>query len=363
MKIVMMKKKLREDRAINILFKNGLASQPTLSRFENSVKKQTIYNLCNHFLEQYVQSIPNNKNKINIDIDTTHDICYGAQQGSLFNGFYDDKVYIQSFFLDGETGQTIVPLLLPGNSHSVTMFVAVLKRVVERIRKRFPKIRIEIRADAGFSTPAFYKLAKEKDLFYCLGLTANERLYKLIEAEKWFEDRFFLKDGIKFQYITEKGYDYKANTWNESQKVYAKVESTGVNKRLNIRFFVSNFEIWKHKGDDIYWQFYTKRGDRCENSLKEIKSMCNSDRLSCNDFWANFLRLIISVLTNEMFLQIKTRISKTQYEEAKHWLVDNIRLFLLKIGAIVENKTRYVKVHLSSSFRFQGLFTEIFNMS
>lgn len=356
-------KRLRDDAAIKLLFNKGLASQPTLSRFENSMDKKTAYRLCEEFLDRYIASIPSDKRKIVIDIDTTHDVCYGEQQGSLFNGFYDDKVYIQSFFLDGETGQTILPLLLPGNSHSTTLFVAVLKRVVARIRKKMPAIRIEIRADAGFSTPKFYTLAKTHHFFYCLGLSANERLMKLIDSERWFVDRCFLKHGEKFQYFTEKGYDYQAKTWEEPQTVYAKVESTGKGNRLNIRFFVSNFEVWKYSGDEIYWDFYTKRGDRIENRIKEIKTMCNSDRLSCSDFWANFMRLFVSVLSYELFLEIKKRIQKTTYTEAKHWLIDNIRLFLLKIGAVVSKKVKHVSVHLSSSFRYQELFTQIFNMS
>ncbi len=86
----------------------GLASQPILSRFENSVGKQTVYSLCYGWINRYVGSLKDRKS-VTIYIDATDASTYGEQQLSMF---------YELFFYDGDTGQIIVPVLQLGNSHS-----------------------------------------------------------------------------------------------------------------------------------------------------------------------------------------------------------------------------------------------------
>jgi len=131
-------------------------------------------------------------------------------------------------------------------------------------------------------------------------------------------------------------YSYQAGTWEEEEKCYSKIESTG--KGMNIRHFISNFETEDVR--KIYFDFYVKRGDTSENRIKEAKSMCFSGRMSNHNFWANFFRLIISSLAYEMFLLIKQAIKKTSFNKAMKWQINNIRLFLLKIGGTTMYMTK-----------------------
>ncbi len=62
------------------------------------------------------------REKVVIDVDSTDDKAYGQQQDSLFNGFDDHTIYNQLFFHDGETEQIILPVLRPGNVHTVIPF-------------------------------------------------------------------------------------------------------------------------------------------------------------------------------------------------------------------------------------------------
>jgi hypothetical protein len=55
---------------------------------------------------------------------------------------------------DGESGQLITALLRAGNTHASRSAVAVLKRIVARMRQKWPEVKIELRADAGFAVPA-----------------------------------------------------------------------------------------------------------------------------------------------------------------------------------------------------------------
>jgi hypothetical protein len=108
-----------------------LASQPTISRLENSVDKHSVFNLCNAWVDRYVDTLEG-REKVVIDIDATDDPTHGNQQLAMFNGYYGHFMYNELFFHDGETGQIIVPVLRPGNSHSNKWYVSILKRILKK---------------------------------------------------------------------------------------------------------------------------------------------------------------------------------------------------------------------------------------
>ncbi len=346
--------KLRQDTLIKEILDNKLASQPTISRFENSFDKAQVFNALYAWVDEYVKTLKGRKEVI-IDIDGTDAETYGCQQLSLFNGFYGHFMYNELFFHDGQTGQIIVPVLRPGNAHSNWWYVSILKRIVEKIYSEYPDIKIIIRADSGFSTPKFYKLAREKNLKYTIAIASNAVLKRRTKLLSNCVSYSYVKKGIKKQILTS-AFDYKAGTWEESEKCYAKVESTG--KGLNVRYFISNFE--DRSAREIYFDFYVKRGDTSENRIKEVKNMCFSDRLSDNDFYANFTRLIMSSLAYEIMIKIKEKIKKvTTQEQPKKWLVNNIRLFLFKIAAVVKITKRRVIISISSIAIYKDLFLSV----
>jgi len=343
---------LKNDPLYQDVLDGEMASQPTLSRFENSLDKQSIFDLCHAWVDRYVSSLKGRKGIV-IDIDSTDDPTHGKQQLSMFNGYYGHFMYNELFFHDGDTGQIILPVLRPGNSHSNKWYVAILKRVVKKIREVYPHIEIVIRADSGFSCPAFYQFADDYDLFFTIGLSSNEILKKRIVRAVKAVKHLYVSENIKHQHFF--AFTYQAGTWHKPQKCYSKVESTG--KGLNTRFIVSNM-----KEDDarsIYFGFYVQRGEASENRIKEVKNMCFSDRLSNHGFWANFLRLLISSLAYEMFLLIKKAIKKTKFEQAKKWQINTIRVSLLKVGATIKKTKRRIIYRLSKSFVFQNLFREL----
>lgn len=123
---------LKNDPVLQTILDGDIVSQPTISRFENHIDKHTIFEILNAWIDSYVASLEG-RNKIIIDIDATDDSTYGTQQLSLFNGYYGQFMYNELFFHDGETGQIILPVLRPGNSHSNKWYVAILKRIIKKI--------------------------------------------------------------------------------------------------------------------------------------------------------------------------------------------------------------------------------------
>jgi len=345
-------KQLKNDPLFKDVLQCELASQPTISRFENSLDKQSIYKLMNVWLDNYVSSLKERK-KIIIDIDATDDPTYGNQQLSLFNGYYGQFMYNELFFHDGQTGQIILPVLRPGNSHSNKWYVSLLKRVITKIREKYPNMKIVIRTDSGFSGAEFYKLVDEYNLLYATGISSNEVLKKQTKELEETVRKTYLSQKEKHQSFI--GFKYKAKSWHKEQSCYAKVESTG--KGMNIRYFSSN--IKNKTAEEIYFDFYVKRGDASENRIKEVKNMCFSDRLSNHRYWANFFRLFLSSLVYEMFLLIKQKIKKTSIEVAKKWQISSIRTYLLKVGAKVKITKRRIYYQLSKSFVYKDLFRQI----
>ncbi|WP_323028573.1 IS1380 family transposase [Gelidibacter japonicus] len=343
---------LKNDPLYQDILGGELASQPTVSRFENSLGKADVFKLCYAWLDRYVSTLEGRKH-ITIDIDATDDPTHGKQQYSMFNGFYGQFMYNELFFHDGETGQIIAPILRPGNSHSNKWYVSILKRIVQRIRAAYPEMKITVRADSGFSCAPFYALAEQYRLLFAVGMASNEVLKrKVAKAEKAVR-HLYAKNNIKHQHFI--GFTYRAGSWQQEQNCYAKVESTG--KGMNIRFFVSNIE--QQSGRDIYLNFYVKRGECSENRIKEVKNMCFSDRLSNHGFWANFVRLFLSSLAYEMFLLLKKEIRKTKFESAWQWQIDTIRTRLLKVGATIKKTKRRIFYKLSKAFVHQDLFLSL----
>ncbi|MEQ9262880.1 MAG: IS1380 family transposase [Owenweeksia sp.] len=343
---------LKNDPLYQDILDGEMASQPTLSRFESSLGKQGIFDLCNAWVDRYVASLVGRK-EIIIDIDATDDPTYGQQQLSMFNGYYGQFMYNELFFHDGHTGQIIVPVLRPGNSHSNKWYVSILRRVVQKIRVAHPEIKIIIRADSGFSCPAFYKLAHSYELGFVMGLASNQILKQRVKRTQRAVEHLYVREGIKHQHFIN--YSYQAKSWPTPQQCYAKVESTG--KGINIRHIVSNLP--EQDARSIYFGVYVKRGEHSENRIKEVKNMCFADRLSNHGFWANFSRLLISSLAYELFLLLKSSIRKTKFEEAKKWCIDTIRVRLLKVGATLKKTKRRIYYQLSKSFVYQDLFRQL----
>lgn len=343
---------LKNDPLYRDILDGELASQPTLSRFENSLDKAAIVALCYAWVERYVTSLKG-RDQVVIDIDSTDDKTHGNQQLSMFNGYYGHFMYNELFFHDGLTGQIIVPILRPGNSHSNKWYVSILKRVVRKIREVYPDMKITIRGDSGFSCAAFYRLAETYNLGFVLGLASNEVLKRKVGRAEKAVNHLYVKDNKKHQHFIS--YTYQAGSWHSPQQCYAKIESTG--KGLNTRHLVSNLEDQDARA--IYFGFYVKRGESSENRIKEVKNMCFADRLSNHGFWANFLRLLISCLAYEMFLLLKESIRKSRMEEAKKWCIDTIRTRLLKIGATIKKTKRRIYYRLSKAFVHQDLFRQL----
>ena len=139
---------------------SALASQPTLSRFENAVHSGDLLQMSEALADAVIQRHRRRKRKvkrITIDLDPTHDATHGGQQLTFFNWHYDSWCYLPlAGFLsfDNEPDQYLFCCVLrAGNAVAKTGCLSILKRLLPRLRKAFRKAKIRIRLDAGFTGP------------------------------------------------------------------------------------------------------------------------------------------------------------------------------------------------------------------
>jgi hypothetical protein len=153
---------LREDPLLKLccgsLPESGsdLASQPTICRMENAATRRSCRQIAEGLFEGYLNERGKDgaPEKVLLDFDATADPVHGEQQDSYYHGYYGQHIYHPLVVFDGESGHLITALLRAGNTHASNSSVALLKRIVSRLRERWPEVEIELRAEAGFAVAA-----------------------------------------------------------------------------------------------------------------------------------------------------------------------------------------------------------------
>jgi hypothetical protein len=70
-----------------------LASQPTLSRFENAVDVPSLRRLQDAFIDLFIAAFAAAPRHLTFDIDVFDDPTHGQQQLTFFHGYYDQYQY------------------------------------------------------------------------------------------------------------------------------------------------------------------------------------------------------------------------------------------------------------------------------
>lgn len=329
---------------------DALASQPTLSRFENGFGRGELLAMSGALLETVLaRRTPRKMKRITVDLDVTDDPTHGAQQLSFFNGHYGTHCYLPLLaFLtfNGEPDQHLVAAMLrPGNAPTARGALAMLSRLLNRLQERFPHARILVRLDGGFAGPELLRFLDEVCVDYVVGLPGNPVLERRAEP---FMAAVQLRSALTEQ--TEHDFHetlYAAGTWDRERRVVIKAEVTRYpdrEPRDNPRFVVTNL---KRSPQQVY-AFYRQRGE-IENRIKELHHDLAIDRTSCSRFLANQLRVLLTAAAFMLLQEVRRRAAGTRFHRAQVW---TIREQLLKLGARVISSARRVVLHLPASFPF-----------
>ena len=110
---------LRSDAVFKLLANrlpddDDLASQPTLSRFENAVSPRSLLRLEDWFIDRFVNSFREPPREVTLDIDVFDDATHGQQQLTLFHGFYKQYQYLVRAITCAENDMVVLPALFYG---------------------------------------------------------------------------------------------------------------------------------------------------------------------------------------------------------------------------------------------------------
>lgn len=295
--------RLRNDKALKMSVGRtpdgiDLASQPTMTRLENHVGHKELYAIGDLFIENFLDSYESAPGSIIVDLDDTNANTYGAQQLTLFNNYYGEYCYMPLLAFDAATGRLILPMLRPGRVNKRLNVCGLMKRLVTKIRKRWPRTKIVVRGDGQFCSHHFMTWARKKNVMFITGMTANSVLYAKVANLVEHAAYLYKKEGKNVKLYTR--FWYRASSWDTMQWVIAKVEHT--DKGSNVRFIVTNLIYGTPK--ELYETGYCKRGV-CELYIKELKTYLKADRMSCSSFLANQFRLFLHSAAYVLLLQAK----------------------------------------------------------
>ena len=342
--------RLRHDPAFQILADQPLGellgSQPTLSRWENSPSPRELLKLQDALLDWFVKICGKQVRKrgeILLDVDSTDDPTHGQQQLSFFNGGYGQHMYHPLLIFERHSGCLLAARLRPGRVASHARIIPLLLRLVPRLQREFPRVRIQLRADAGFATPMLYEFCEFFGLQYAIGIGNNSRLQGKAQRLQRRLARRFRRTGQPQRSFSS--FRYRAHPWFHQRRICYKAEQAEVG--TNLRFLVTNLP---GRSRSVF-SFYNDRGE-CENRIEEFKNGFAADRLSCHRFRANAFRLLLHSfaynLVNLFRQQLPPSLRSAQ--------IETLRTQLFKIGARIRETARCIRIHLASGWPFQDLF-------
>jgi hypothetical protein len=318
----------------------ALASQPTMSRFENTPTRSEQYRIAEAFVNQFMDSYREEPRYIILDCDDTNSNVYGGQQLSFYNDYYGEYCYMPLHIYEGVSGKLITAILKPGRRCKNTNVFAILSRLIVKLRSRWKQTMIIVRGDGHFCNQQLMDWCTGiKNVHFLTGLTGNKALHKLAEITI---------ESAKNQYVQTKkpvkryhSFEYQAASWKQPQRVIVKVEAN--DKGVNIRYVVT--DIRAVRTQQLYEAGYCARG-AMELRIKEHKTYLQSDRMSCSEFAANQFRLFLHSAAYVLLHTLQTEVLRaTQYATATF---KTIREKIIKVAAYVTEMKTKVKIELPS---------------
>jgi Transposase DDE domain group 1 len=325
-----------------------VAGKSTLNRLELSQLASTRYHKIIHnpvairslLVDLFLEAHTRPPKQIIFDLDATDDPLHGEQEGRFFNAYYDCYCYLPLYVFCGR--HLLVAKLRSADIDAAAGAVEEVARVVARIRERWPRTRILLRADSGFARDDLMSWCEANKVDFLLGLARNERLVAEIATEL---DRAAAKSqrtGRPERYFKSFMWTTR-RTWSRRRRVVAKAEWT--NGEANPRFVVTSLRRDECKTKYLYEKLYCARGEM-ENRIKECQLDLYADRTSAATMRANQLRLWFHSMAYVLMCALR-RIGLHDTEFARA-TCGTIRLKLLKIGALVRISVRRIKVAMPS---------------
>ena len=327
-----------------------LASQPTISRVERTAAPRMLRAMSDALADRVLARHRRRRRGarlITIDLDVTEDETHGAQQLTFFNGFYDPWGYlplVASRTFDDEARQYLVAAILrPGNAAGTAGAVGLLKRLLPKRWRAFPRARLRVRLEGGFATPEIFDPLEAAGVEYVVAMGNTAVLTR--HAEPAGAPLRAVVATTQEPATASAEAAYQAGTWAVPRRTMIKAEVVWHHGRVprdNPRFVITNLRqtpAW------IYTHGYGARGDS-ENRFKALKHALAFGRTSCTRFWANQLRVTLTAAAFVLFQELQLHADRTARRGAQ---VPRLRQALITIGVQVVRAVRRIVLHFPRS--------------
>ena len=359
---------------------DDLASQPTLSRFENAITIRMLRRLQDVFIDQFIASFDEAPGRLTFDIDTYDDPTHGQQQLTFFHGYYKQYQYQPRVITCAENDQVVMLCLLFGTAHAALGAEDDIAYLVERLRRVWPDVDIELRADSGFAVPRMYEACEQLRIWYTIGLKMNPVLQR--ESRELLDEAVARHDGTAEPQRLFHAFWYQAGSWPHPRFTVIKCEANA--QGTNRRAVITN-RLGAHILPEATYDEYAERGES-ENRNKELKCGLSADRLSDHRYLANLFRLYLHTAAHNLLVRLRQHIAQPPQPEPPTELpVEALagrerkryhnrrrthdplgeghpctwRSRLIKVAAEVVVTTRVIRIRLSSHWPFLDFFDHV----
>ncbi|MDF0489004.1 IS1380 family transposase ISSp1 [Sphingomonas sp. S2M10] len=331
----------------------GLASQPTMSRWENAPTTRELARMMAAMIGVYCASYPVPPAAVTLDIDDTCDVVHGYQQLSFWNGHHGERCFLPIHVYDTATGRPVAMLLRTGKTPSGAEGAGHIRRLVRHIRQHWPDTHITIRGDGHYGRPEIMAFCEAAGVDYVFGLPTNAALRAdpiiVAVADACAVKRAQRQCPVLRHYTETR---YGAQSWKGQRRVVARIEASTLG--MDIRYVVTS--LTEGSAEHIYGTLYCARG-QAENLIKRHKTQLASDRTSCRSANANQMRLILHTAAYWLMWRIQQAIPKATALAAAEFAT--LRLRLLKVAARVIESASRIRVAFASACPDAGVFKAI----
>jgi len=326
-----------------------VAGKSTLNRLELGRLQPTRYHKISHnpiaikrlLVDLFLDAHERAPQQIILDLDATDDPVHGEQEGRFFHGYYDCYCYLPLYVFCGR--HLLAARLRPASMDAAAGATQEVARIVAQIRRRWPQVRILVRADSGFARDELMAWCEANGVHFLLGLQKNDRLIAEIASEIAQAEAKSRRTGKPARYFKDFRWTTR-RSWSCKRRVVGKAEFT--TDEANPRFVVTSLKRAECKPKYLYERLYCARGDM-ENRIKECQLDLYADRTSTATLRANQLRLWLASFAYVLLCAVRRiGLQHTPFANAS---CGTIRLKLLKIGALVRVSVRRIKIAMASS--------------
>jgi Transposase DDE domain group 1 len=369
-----------------------LASQSTISVLETQrMNAPNCYRLARYILDYYISTRKKRPRRIVLDFDGSCFPAHGDQPGTSYRGYYETNMYFPLLVFD-QDGWLLTAVLRPGDQGEARITVAILKRIVQRLRQAWPEVEIVLRADAGFMSPEIYSWCEANHVLYLIRLKVaggggglNDVVKQFVRrAEHRFRRRFgkekFLGEGgqqrrnqfetqLKYlareerfrelhnhrsRQIREYGAVYHEagqgkKKWGKERRIIAVCDHTDTGSKK--MFLVTNIE--NEVPQRLYENLYCQRGN-AELFIRDLKAL-KATKLSCSSFSANQFRLLMHALAYLMLHQLRQFLPPSVGRQTMRSMQEKF----IRVAAAIKESVRRVSIQWSSHWQWERLLLHL----